>query len=74
MRKVLFGGLVCFALSSLSAISQESPVTFTGEAVEGQSFRKSIGWGLDFVLEPNSDGDTGWTIEVSPQGKQPPSA
>jgi hypothetical protein len=71
MKRVTSLWLVCFALSSLSAASQDRPLIFTGVAVEGQTFRKSIGRGLDFVLEPNPDGDTGWTIEVSPQGKLP---
>jgi hypothetical protein len=69
MRKVTILWLVCLGLSSLSATAQDRSLTFTGEAVEGQTFRKDIGRGLDFVLEPNPDGDTGWTIKVSPQGK-----
>ena len=69
MRKVTILWLVCLGLSSLSATAQNRSVTLTGEAVEGQAFRKDIGRGLDFVLEPNPDGDTGWTIKVSLQGK-----
>lgn len=69
MRRVAILWLVFLALSSLNAASQDNLVTFTGEASEGQTFRKDIGHGLDLVLMPNSDGDTGWTIEVSPQGK-----
>jgi hypothetical protein len=67
MKRVVILWLVCFALSSLSAAAQDRPLTFTGEASEGKSFRKDIGHGLDFVLMPSSDGDTGWTIEVLPQ-------
>jgi hypothetical protein len=59
--------LVFFALSNLSVVSQARPLTFTGEASEGRTFRKDIGHGLDFVLMPNSDESTGWTIEVLPQ-------
>jgi hypothetical protein len=71
MRRVAILWLVCFALSSLSAASQDRSVTIVGEVTEGQTFRKSIGHGLDFVLMPSSWGDdiTGWTLEVSPQGK-----
>lgn len=69
MRRVAILWLVFLAFSSLNAASQDNLVTFTGEASEGQTFRKDIGHGLDLVLMPNSDGDTGWTIEVSPQGK-----
>jgi len=63
--------LVGFALSNLSAAAQDRNFTFTGEASEGKSFRKDIGHGLDFVLTPASMGGgiTGWTIEISPQGK-----
>src|SRR5947209_17115239 len=62
---------LCFvALLRLSAGSEDHPITFAGEASQGQAFRKSIGHGLDFVLTPNSAQPgviTGWTIEVSPQ-------
>jgi hypothetical protein len=67
MKRVAILWLVFFALSSLSAVSQDRPLTFTGEAFEGKPFRKDIGHGLDFVLMPNADGSTGWTIEVLPQ-------
>jgi len=69
MKKLTFLWLVCCSIACLSAVSEDRPASFVGEAVEGQSFRKSIGRGLDFVLQPNSDGDTGWIIEVSPQVK-----
>jgi len=71
MRRVTILWLLFFTLSSLSAASQDRPITFSGEASEGQTFRRSIGNGLDFVLMPVSMGGgiTGWTIEVSPQGK-----
>ena len=69
-RKSAFSFVSYFvlALSSISAAPQDRSVTFTGEATEGQTFRKNIGHGLDFVLMPNSIGITGWTLEVSPQG------
>jgi hypothetical protein len=69
MRRVAILWLVFFALSSLSAASQDRSITFLGEASEGQTFRKSIGHGLDFALMPSSGWSTGWTIEVLPQGK-----
>lgn len=71
MRKATTLWLFFVALSSLSAGSQDHSIRFTGEASEGQAFRKSIGHGLDFVLMPASMGGgiTGWTIEVSPQGQ-----
>jgi hypothetical protein len=71
MRRVDILWLLFFTLSSLSAAPQDRSITFSGEASEGQTFRKSIGQGLDLVLIPVSMGGgiTGWTIEVSPQGK-----
>jgi len=59
------------ALASLSSGAQDHSVSFSGEVSQGQTFRKSIGHGLDFVLTPSSteDGTTGWTIQVSPQGQ-----
>jgi hypothetical protein len=68
MRRVVILWLVCLALSSFEAAARERPFIFTGESTEGKTFRQDIGHGLDFVLMSNSDGDTGWTIEVSPQG------
>jgi hypothetical protein len=71
MRKSAFFFISLFflALSSISAAPQDRLVTFVGETTEGQTFRKSIGRGRDFVLMPNSNGETGWTLEVSPQGR-----
>jgi hypothetical protein len=69
MKRISHLWLIFLALSSLSAAPQDRLLTFTGEASEGQTFRKNIGNGVDFVLMPNSDWDTGWTIEVLPQGK-----
>ena len=56
---------------SSNARSQGPSIIFSGEVSESQTFRKSIGHGLDFVLIPASMGDdiTGWTIEVSPQAQ-----
>jgi len=63
--------LLFFALPNLQAVSQDHPLTFTAEVSEGQTFRKSIGRGLDLVLTSSQMGDrfSGWTIEVSPQVK-----
>lgn len=69
MKRVGIFWLVAFSLLSLNAAPQDRSVSFTGEATEGQTFRKSIGHGLNFVLMPNSDGDTGWTLEITPQEK-----
>jgi hypothetical protein len=70
MKRIVNLGLILVALSGVSTARQDHLVTFVGEATEGQTFRKSIGSGLDFVLMPDSMGGgiTGWTIEVSPQG------
>jgi hypothetical protein len=72
LRKSVFSIVSFFvlALSSVSAAQQDRSATITGEATEGQPFRKSISHGLDFVLMPDSMGSgiTGWTLEVSPQG------
>ena len=61
------------ALASLSSGAQDHSISFSGEVSQGQTFRKSIGHGLDFVLmplpEPQSGDLTGWTIAVSPQGR-----
>jgi hypothetical protein len=42
------------ALSSVSAGSQDRSIGFSGQVSQGQTFRKSIGHGLDFVLTPIS--------------------
>jgi hypothetical protein len=70
MKRIPNLGLIFLALSSIGAAPQDRSVAFIGEATEEQTFRKSIGGGLDFVLMPNSDGDTGWTIAISPQDKE----
>ncbi|HXJ92274.1 MAG TPA: hypothetical protein VMT20_05275 [Terriglobia bacterium] len=58
--------LVAVCAARLGA--QGRSVTFSGEAAEGQTYRKQISHGLDFVLSPDTMGAgiTGWTIEVSP--------
>jgi len=58
-------------LPTLGADAQGQLITFPGEVSQGQTFRRSIGHGLDFVLTAASWGDdiTGWTIQVSPQGR-----
>ena len=59
------------ALASLSAGAQDHSISFSGEVTQGQTFRKSVGHGLDFVLTPSSMGGgiTGWIIQVSPHGQ-----
>lgn len=71
MRILAVLWLALFALSSLGTDSPGLSLTFAGEATEGQTFRKGIGHGLEFVLMPSSMGDgiSGWTIMVSPQVK-----
>ena len=69
MKRIVSLGLIFLALLSVSAAPQDRSVVFTGEATEGKTFRKSIGHALDFVLMPDSGGETGWTIEVLPAGK-----
>lgn len=71
MKRLAVWWLAFFALSGFGAGSSRPSLTFTGEVSEGQTFRKSIGQGLDFVLLPSSMGGgiSGWTIMVSPQVK-----
>jgi hypothetical protein len=72
MRAAAILWLFFGTLSSLSGGLQDHSIRFGGEASQGQTFRKSIGHGLDFLLRPNSAQlgvITGWTIEVSPQGQ-----
>ncbi len=66
MRKLATWFLTFFALSTFGATSQGRSITFEGQAAEGQSYRKSIGPGLDFVLMPNQDWTTGWIIKILP--------
>ncbi len=62
--------LICAVLASPSGGAGVNRISFSGEVSQGQTFRKSIGHGLEFVLMPVSAGGdiTGWTIEVAPQG------
>jgi hypothetical protein len=62
--------LICAVLASPSGGAGVNRISFSGEASQGETFRKSIGHGLDFVLTPASMGGgiTGWTIEVAPRG------
>ena len=71
MRSAAVLWLLFVAFSGPSASSQDRSISFSGEVSEGQTFRKSVGHGLDLVLTPASMGDgiSGWTIEVSPQGQ-----
>lgn len=66
---------MCGAFLSQCADAQDRTVRFFGEVARGLSFRKDIGHGLDLVLKPlpspESGDATGWTIEVTPQGRQP---
>jgi len=71
MRRTTILWIFLLALPSLSAVPRDRAISFIGEASENQTFRKSIGHGLDFVLVPSSMGGDiiGWTISVSPQDK-----
>jgi hypothetical protein len=69
VRRVTTIWLVFLALSNVRAASQGRPLTLAGELSEGQTFRKSIGHGLDFVLTPTPGWFTGWILGVSPQGR-----
>jgi hypothetical protein len=54
--------ILLFAFISCAAAADV--VRFSGEVARGQEFRKSLGGGLAFRLEPN---DSGWTITVIPE-------
>ncbi len=72
--RMVFGlWLLCWGLLAQYAEAQDKTIRFSGEVARGLSFRKDIGRGLDFVLSPDSMGGgiTGWTIQVTPQGKPP---
>lgn len=63
---VLMLGLVL--LSGSLSIPQDHS-NFTGEVSQGQTFRRAIGRGLDFVLAPSTmdpGNITGWIISVAP--------
>lgn len=70
MKRAAISGVILGALLSLAAGAQRDSLTFSGEVSLGQTFRKNIGHGLDFVLKPSTEAPgkiTGWTIEVSPR-------
>lgn len=71
VKRVAILWLFFVALSGVSARSQDRSISFSGAVSQGQTFRKSIGHGLEFVLTPSSRGGgiTGWTIQVSPHGQ-----
>jgi hypothetical protein len=75
VRKAFVLCLLCGSLLGQCAEGQDRTIRFAGEVAQGLTYRKDIGHGLDFVLKPlpaPQSGDfTGWTIEVSPQGRQP---
>jgi hypothetical protein len=52
-------------LCSTSGLGQQYSASFSGEVRAGQAFRKKIGGGLVFVLNPM--GEDGWRIEVQPE-------
>jgi len=66
MKRAFILCILLATLPSLGAGPSDRSISFVGEVSEGQTFRKSIGHGLDFVLTPS---DSGWTIEVSPHDK-----
>jgi hypothetical protein len=51
-------------LAFISCAEAADNLRFSGEVVRGQEFRKSLGSGLVFRLEPN---DSGWAITVIPE-------
>ena len=69
MRKALLLVLLAIIFTARCSAAPNERITFTGEVSEDQTFRKSIGHGLDLVLRP-TDMDpasiTGWTIEIAP--------
>ena len=69
MKRAAIVWMILLAISTYRVVAADSSTTFEGEVSEGQTFRKSIGHGLEFILMPSVDESTGWTIEVSPQGK-----
>src|SRR5690348_4346832 len=70
MRRTIIAWVIVTALAGARISSQEPPLKFSGEVSEGQTFRKSLGHGLDFVLAPTTEPEiTGWTVKVSPRDK-----
>jgi hypothetical protein len=63
--KIHNSGLLLILAFSLASFSQDRTVRFQGEVSRGREFRKVIGHGLVFVLDPkNVDG---WVITVAPE-------
>jgi hypothetical protein len=74
LTKASLLALLCIALPIPLARAREGRVNFSGEVSQGQTFRKSIGHGLEFLLVPDTMQPgviTGWTIEVAPHGTPP---
>jgi len=65
--KIHNSSLLLLLAFSLASFSQDRTVRFQGEVTRGQEFRKVIGHGLEFVLDPkNVDG---WMMAVGPVSK-----
>jgi hypothetical protein len=62
--KIHNSSLLLLLAFSLASFSQDRTVRFQGEVSRGQEFRKAIGHGLVFVLDPNNV--DGWTMRVGP--------
>jgi hypothetical protein len=65
--KIHDSSLLLLLAFSLASFSQDRTVRFQGEVSRGREFRKVIGHGLVFVLDPkNVDG---WMIAIEPQSR-----
>jgi hypothetical protein len=62
--RVLIVALILFA-----PVARAYEVRFSGTLPAGQSFRKSIGSGLEFVIAPaySAEPDRGWSITIEPE-------
>ncbi len=72
MKRALFLWAILGVLSVIGAGAQSGSVIFFGEVSRGQTFRKDISHGLEFVLNPSTLDPgkiTGWTIEVTPTAR-----
>jgi hypothetical protein len=57
--------LACISLAFISVSAASQSLDFTGSVRNGETFRKSIGHGLVFVLAPDS---AGYNISIEPAG------
>ena len=69
MRKAILLVVLAIVSAGRCTAAPSERITFTGEVSENQTFRRSIGHGLELELQP-TDMDpgniTGWTIGVAP--------